>query len=218
MIADKSSHTPVELSPRRKHAVLVSASLVCRDESLLLRDLREALDQAFEPPELVELILQSLLFDGYPCALEGLIALKNLSPEILPADESIEKYSSENLHLWIERGDALCQQIYENNFDHLLKNVAALSPTLKEWMLIEGYGRVLARPALQIDLREMGIIAILTVKALPRQLHSHMRGALRVGVSAPELKSAVDLCKGYTSPENIQYALEIWRKATTILS
>lgn len=207
---------PVDLNPRRKHAVIVSASLVCRDEDLLARDLRLALEEAFNPPELVELILQSLLFDGYPCALEGLIALKNLAAETLPAEESLERYSAENVRLWNSRGDVLCRRIYGDNFDRLLGNVAALSPTLKEWMLVEGYGRVLARPALPIDLREMGIIAILTVKDLPRQLHSHLRGALRVGVTVPELESAIGLCAPYTSSQNIGSALNVWRKVAAI--
>ncbi|HDH57611.1 MAG TPA: carboxymuconolactone decarboxylase family protein, partial [Bacteroidetes bacterium] len=97
------------------------------------------------------------------------------------------------------------------NFNRLLQNVSDLSPTLREWMLLEGYGRVLARPALSIDLRELGIIAILTVKGLPRQLHSHLRGALRVGVSPGQLEDAIHLCAEYTTEERILSALAVLR-------
>lgn len=201
----------VKLNTKRKHAVLVSASLATRSSSLQT-DLKFALEEAFTPAELVELILQSLLFDGYPCALEGLITLKNLVPNLLPAEEILEKYSQESIESWIHRGKALCQDIYGDNFDRLLNNVGSLSPTLKEWMLVEGYGRVLARPGLGIDFREMGIIAILTVKGLPRQLHSHLRGALCVGVTASELQEAIYLCGEYAGTDKIESALGVWRR------
>ena len=211
MSSDRLSRSSSDLNSRQKYAVLVSASLVQRKDDILKRDLQRALDHAFSFTELVELILQSLLFDGYPCALEGLIALKELNSSALPADESLEAYSTENLHLWDTRGKTLCKQIYGPNFNRLLQNVSALSPTLREWMLLEGYGRVLARPALSIDLREMGIIAILTVKGLPRQLHSHLRGALRVGVSARQLEDAIRLCAEYTTEKKITSALGVLR-------
>ncbi len=200
------------LNQQRKHAVLVSASLVNHDETRLISDYKIALEEAFSYPELVELILQSLLFDGYPCTLEGLITLKSISPHELPADQIVEEYTTENVQDWIQRGDELCRKIYGKNFEPLLDNVESLSPTLKEWMLYEGYGRVLARSALPIDVREMGIIAILVMKNLPRQLHSHMRGALRVGVSLPELDHAINLCTKYTSSINIKSAQNVLKK------
>ncbi len=218
MNVNNSGQFSEEFDPRRKYAVVVSASLVHRNESLLTANLAQALDQVFKPVEIVELILQSLLFDGYPCALEGLIALENLVPGILPVDESVEKYSTENFENWKSRGNSLCRRIYGENFERLLQNVEALSPTLREWMLMEGYGRVLARPTLPIDIRELGIISILVVKGYPRQLHSHMRGALLVGVTTAELKTAVELCVEYTSHDKIQSALEIWVKLNSSLS
>lgn len=203
---------PAILSPRRRHAVLVSASLVTRRGSALSADFRRALDEAFTPAELSELILQSLLFDGYPCALEGFIVLKELLGDRLSEGALFEDYSPENVAQWRWRGDELCRNIYGDNYASLLRNVESLSPTLKEWMLLEGYGRVLGRPTLGIDLRELGIIAILTVKKLPRQLHSHLRGALHVGVSAAELEAAIHFCKPYTEASSIRAALYVWRK------
>ncbi|TKJ40359.1 hypothetical protein CEE37_08510 [candidate division LCP-89 bacterium B3_LCP] len=204
----------MQLNPRYQHAVQVSAALIGHDEKIIIDAFRFALKNAFEPHELVELILQSLLFDGYPCALEGLIALKRTLPEILPASEEFEPYNSANLEEWKSRGVSLCKRIYGDNFEPLLDNVGNLSPSLKEWMLNEGYGRVLARQSLPIDIREMGIIAILIVKGYPRQLHSHMRGALEVGVSLHELNEAIAICEGFTAKANISSAAEILQKLT----
>ncbi|MFH1862005.1 MAG: carboxymuconolactone decarboxylase family protein [bacterium] len=201
----------LELSPKRKYATIVSASLVSRREALLEADLRAALEVAFSTPELVELILQSLLFDGYPCALEGLIALQEvLRDHHIPTEEQLESYSIENVQQWRQRGLELCQKIYGKNFDKLLKNVDNLSPTLKEWMLVEGYGRVLSRNVLSMDVREMGIIAILTVKDLQRQLFSHLRGALHLGVSMEKLRAAILLCRTYANDSKIESALRTW--------
>lgn len=208
-----NDHTfPSDLITARKHAVLVSASLVLSNESVLLRDFKIALNEAFESHHLVELILQSLLFDGYPCALEGLITLKKVLPKDPSIGETFEEYSPQNVENWIRRGLLLCRRIYGDNFEPLLQNVQSLSPTLKEWMLVEGYGRVLARSTLPIDVREMGIVGILIVKGYPRQLHSHMRGALRVGVTLAELEEAINICRDYTTPENIEIAMKVWRK------
>jgi 4-carboxymuconolactone decarboxylase len=209
MLSHASSPTSGDLNSRRKYAVLISASLVAYQENRLRQDFLNALHDAFTYSELIEIILQSLLFDGYPCALEGLILLKSMESGKLPADEKTELYTYESVTTWRQRGEELCHRIYGSNYEKLLQNVAALSPTLKEWMLYEGYGRVLARPALSIDLRELGIIAILSVKGLPRQLHSHLRGALRVGVSREELEIAIHHCAEYTTPENIESALNI---------
>lgn len=206
---------PALLNPCRRHAVRVSAALVSRRGDSLQAVFRTALDEAFTSPELVELVLQSLLFDGYPCALEGLLTLKDLLGSDYCPEEVYEPYDLADIAIWRKRGEALCRRIYGTSFGLLLHNVEGLSSTLKEWMLAEGYGRVLGRPSLPIDLRELGIIAILTVKDLPRQLHSHLRGALHVGVTASELEAALRLCAEFTTNERIESALRVWRKISS---
>ena len=60
-------------------------------------------------------------------------------------------------------------------------------PDLAEWILADGYGKVLARPALSIRERELIVVAVLAAMKLPLQLESHIRGALRVGASKREV-------------------------------
>ncbi len=203
---------PITLDPRQRHAILVSAALVSLRGDTLKAVYRTALEEAFTTPELVELVLQSLLFDGYPCALEGLLTLKELQDDAYRPEDLFEPYLPATLKPWRDKGESLCRRIYGSNYEPLLRNVQGLSPTLKEWMLVEGYGRVLSRPSLPIDLRELGIIAILIVKNLPRQLHSHLRGALHVGVSPVELEAALRLCSNFATPQHLRAALEIWWK------
>lgn len=56
-------------------------------------------------------------------------------------------------------------------------------PDLADWILEEGYGRVLSRGVLSIRERELIIVAVLSALRLPLQLESHLRGALRVGAT-----------------------------------
>jgi 4-carboxymuconolactone decarboxylase len=60
-------------------------------------------------------------------------------------------------------------------------------PELADWILEEGYGRVLSRPVLSIRERELIVVAVLSALRLPLQLESHVRGALRVGATAGEV-------------------------------
>jgi 4-carboxymuconolactone decarboxylase len=60
-------------------------------------------------------------------------------------------------------------------------------PELADWILEEGYGRVLSRPVLSIRERELIVVAVLSALRLPRQLESHERGALRVGATAGQV-------------------------------
>ncbi len=202
------------LNPQQKSSVLVSAALVSRKGEQLASEFSAALNEALSPEEIVELILQSLLFDGYPTALEAFLTLKELIPDRLPAENLLERYTGEQTEIWRSRGESLCRRIYGRNFERLMSNVSSFSPTLQEWMLLEGYGRVLARPSLSIQLRELGIIAILAVKNQPRQLHSHLRGGAHVGLSLLQLESAVSLCRKYTTAENIASARRILSEMT----
>jgi 4-carboxymuconolactone decarboxylase len=205
-----------ELNPQQKFSVLVSAALVTRKGDQPASEFRAALQEGLTPEEIAELILQSLLFDGYPTALEGFLTLQALIPGRLPAESLSERYSGVQIEIWRDRGESLCRRIYGGNFERLMNNVSAFSPTLQEWMLLEGYGRVLARPSLPIQLRELGIIAILTVKNQPRQLHSHLRGGIHVGLSASQLEAAVALCRDYTTKRNIASARRILSRVTAV--
>jgi alkylhydroperoxidase/carboxymuconolactone decarboxylase family protein YurZ len=56
-----------------------------------------------------------------------------------------------------------------------------MAPEVFLWMELEGYGKVLSRPGLDVIDRELAIVACLMIEHRPAQLHSHIRGALNVG-------------------------------------
>ena len=64
-------------------------------------------------------------------------------------------------------------------------------PELADWMVREGYGKVLARPFLGPRVRELCVIPILVVQGSWPQLDSHLRGALRVGADRREIREVL---------------------------
>ncbi len=142
-----------------------------------------------------EIVLQSYLFFGYAQAIEAAKVFAEVArakgstlPEILSEDHDWAE--------WRERGEALCAQIYHPNFDRLVANMASVSPELSEWMVVEGYGKVLSRPGPTALEREVASIVFLAISQHPVQLYSHVRGARNVGATGGQLAAvagAIDL-------------------------
>lgn len=171
---------------RGDRAVLVrlSAALASRDDDALEGALQAALREA-GPRETEEALLQAHLFVGFPLALEALARCRQLSggPPPPPAGEPPE--------LWEGRGVEVCSRVYGSNYAKLRRNVQSIHPDLDHWMVVGGYGRVIGRPALDLATRELCIAALLAVWDAPRQLHSHLRGALNAGAHPDEVAEAL---------------------------
>lgn len=175
------------------------------------RDLR-AMDAAFKRlreadrgREVEEALLQSYLFLGFPAAIEGLRRWRNLGVEP-PAGSEADPV------LWSELGERTCAIVYGDHYEQLRHNIARLHPDLDRWMVLEGYGKVLSRPALSLAVREMLIVAMLVVQgeSSRRQLRSHLKGALNAGVSAGDVIRAIEHAAGFAAPPNRDLALKLW--------
>lgn len=175
----------------RAALVDVSASLATRREPALARALRIAARHA-DREAVEEVILQAHLFVGFPLVLEAMRLWRGMAPEMPPAPSSGER-NDEDASFWRERGEEVCVIVYGSNYGKLRTNVKAMHPALDEWMISAGYGRVLGRPALDLATRELCIAALLAVWDAPRQLHSHLRGAINAGAGRDEVEAAVEI-------------------------
>ena len=157
-----------------------------------------------------EAVIQIYLFDGYPSALEGLMILKRVLSEkaVPPPAEALD---ADTLEKWLVRGKAACKAIYRDSFEKLWENVRGLSPDLAQWMIVEGYGKVLSRGGLDLQTREMVNIAILAVKGYPRQLHSHLRGAVNVSVPMEVIDELLRELY-FICPGPVENVLKLWRE------
>lgn len=137
-----------------------------------------------------EMLLQSYLFAGFPRTLNAAVAWREISGVAAPAadDASDVAHAAE----WSERGEETCRTVYGPTYDALRRHVAQLHPALDAWMLVDGYGKVLSRPALPLVVRERCIIAVCAAADQRPQLGSHLRGARRCGASIADLEATLD--------------------------
>ncbi len=159
---------------------LYSASMALADTDCLRAAQNTCRELGATSRQLYEIMLQSYLFLGFPRMLTA--------AEILAADNhGLEVGGAETAEIrtgpdeWRKRGRELCRRVYQGNYDALKARVEAMAPEVFSWMELEGYGKVLSRPGLDIIDREMAIVACLLMENRPAQLHSHLRGALNVG-------------------------------------
>lgn len=168
----------------------MSAALAAGDAAAVGRELRWAAANV-DPQEVDEAIVQSCLFVGFPAALDAASQWRRLRGDapverdpLAGAGRAAER---------AERGEALCRAIYGSVYDALRRSVADASPALDRLMVEVGYGTVLGRPGLDVVRRELCLVAILAAQDRARQLHSHLRGALRVGAPAGRVLAALEI-------------------------
>ena len=89
-------------------------------------------------------------------------------------------------------------------YDKLRLNVSDLHPALDAWMVVEGYGKVLGRPGLDLPRRELCIVAACAAMGQDRQLHSHLHGALNVGVDVAVVRAAIDALEQIIGDERVR--------------
>lgn len=166
----------------------VSAAAAAGDGAKLKRYIVKALAEGVPIRHLEEVILQCYLFAGFPAALEGLVVLRETTGGLGKRRIRVPDTSSETI---IERGLRLCEKVYGDKYGPLRERSLELHPEMWDWMIREGYGKVLSRPPLNPALRELCVIATLVVTGWTRQLRSHLHGALNVGCTPESVLNAV---------------------------
>jgi 4-carboxymuconolactone decarboxylase len=129
--------------------------------------------------------LQSHLFAGFPRALNAMREWRRWQAEPVRSDAT----AGEN---WREQGEATCAIVYGEMYERLRGNIRRLHPDLDDWMIVDGYGKVLSRPGLDLGRRELCIVAACAASKQDRQLHSHLHGALNAGVAPAVVSGALD--------------------------
>ncbi|MCC6931145.1 MAG: carboxymuconolactone decarboxylase family protein [Gemmatimonadaceae bacterium] len=153
------------------------------------------------PAEWVEeVILQSYLFAGFPRTLNAAREWRRLSGRVAPASDDGERFA--DAAAWHAAGEATCRVVYGATYERLRHNIRALHPALDAWMIVEGYGKVLSRPQLDLRRRELCIVAACAAAGQDRQLHAHLRGALNAGAPAGEVAGVLAAVTDFMAPEN----------------
>jgi 4-carboxymuconolactone decarboxylase len=135
----------------------------------------------------VELGLMLRLYAGFPAAIEFLRTLQEAWPARTvprpPASNGAERS-------WRPRGERLCRRVYGPEYARLRAFMQGLDPDLDRWMILEGYGKTLARKGLGVVDRELATVAALAALGWSRQQAAHAQGALRVGAPSSHVARA----------------------------
>lgn len=192
---------PSALDVRCDALIDLSAAIASRNRDHLDRALRFAATLN-DVDAVDEVILQAHLFVGYPVALEAMVAWR--------AARHVQPEAQEPREGCAEQGANTCRTIYGANYEKLRQNVAALHPDFDRWMVETGYGRVLSRTGLTLAERELCIVALLAVWDSPRQLHSHLRGAIHAGAGARQVEATLDVAGRYLAPTDVGRLKLLW--------
>jgi 4-carboxymuconolactone decarboxylase len=183
----RTSVAPLEAGLR--HLVRIAGAIAGSPEGQVRAVMSDALE-SIDPVAVEEIILQSYLFAGFPRALNAARAWRAVSERAAP--EADAESSVANLDMWRDLGERTCAIIYGDSYEKLRENIRQLHPALDEWMIVDGYGKVLSRPGVDLRTRELCIVAACAVSGQQRQLHSHLHGALNAGSSAAEVAGVFD--------------------------
>jgi 4-carboxymuconolactone decarboxylase len=172
--------------------------------------LKAVLDKGLDTGDIHEILLQSHLFSGFPraiCALqifEAEVRRRKLDPS-----RDVQEGHSEEKADKLERGMELFKRVYRNNTDNVLDTLNALHAGYAQWVLEDAYGRVLSRRQLSGRIRELCAVAALTVSGVPKQLRSHIMGAMNLGAEAKEVEQIIQHMALVADGKKIDDALEI---------
>lgn len=193
----------------------LSAAIAGRDDAAARLIMTMALDDDVSPRSIEEIILQSHLFLGFPAMIEAARIFAEVTGDGGKADGLPGAYSGKDCRDWNRQGTAKIKHIYGPAFDRLVGYINSFSPQILTWMINDGYGQVLSRPGAAFPLRELSVIATLTVTSYENQLGAHIRGTLNVGVKSALIRKTMRNCRFFCTGDNIRTAVHILDKAVT---
>jgi 4-carboxymuconolactone decarboxylase len=205
----RASVAPLEASLR--HLVRISGAIAGSPEGQVRSLMSEAIDEV-DPVSVEEIILQSYLFAGFPRTLNAMRAWRSVSARPAPALDP--EASAADFESWRRRGEETCAVVYGESYEKLRKNIRELHPALDEWMIVDGYGKVLSRPGVDLKTRELCVVAACAVSGQQRQLHSHLRGALNAGASPGEIAAVLDALGDLISRDDLSRYRQLLQKVT----
>jgi len=199
-----ASLTTLDEATRR---LVRTAAVVAAGTESDVRDALAGVESTVPVIWIEELLLQTYLFAGFPRSLNAFREWRRrvpVPPEMVAPDMDVAK--------WEARGRETCRAVYGAMYDKLRHNIDGLHPALDSWMIVEGYGKVLSRPGLDLRRRELCIVAACAAMGQDRQLHSHLRGALNVGVAAHVVDALLDSLGDIMDERRLTSARLLWAR------
>jgi len=187
-------------------ALVRLAAVVTAADELTIRGAIANASTAIRPVWVEELLLQTYLFAGFPRALNAMREWRRVRPTSVPDADG------RSIAEWRTDGERTCARVYGAMYDKLRGNIRHLHERLDDWMITEGYGKVLSRPALDLGRRELCIVAACAATGQDRQLHSHLHGAVNVGVTPSVIDQVLDALADILGAERARAVGLLWAR------
>jgi 4-carboxymuconolactone decarboxylase len=158
-----------------------------------------------------EAVLQVHVFAGFPRLVEtyGALASAGGLGELDAGELAGAGVDAARDGVARDRGRALFERIYAADAPAVRAMLERHHPDFARWIEEHAYGRVLARPGLSADRRELLSVAALAALGQERQLASHARGSLRCGATRAELDTALECIADLVEPARLEQARRI---------
>jgi 4-carboxymuconolactone decarboxylase len=192
--------------------VRLSAAITAGTETEVRQALAACAAAAAPERWIEELVLQSYLFAGFPRALNAAREWRRSQGGGDHGGSAGTDDVPASLDRWRARGEETCEVVYGPFYDKLRANIRALHPALDDWMIVDGYGKVLGRPGLDLARRELCVIAACVAAGQDRQLHSHLHGALHAGAAVGVVTEALGALEGVVRAESLTSARMLWAR------
>ena len=205
----RSTVTVTALGDEERALVRLAAVIAAGTEADVRTELARAQEDA-RVEYIEEVILQSYLFAGFPRTLNAAREWRKVSGRVAPMFDEGERL--DRADEWRRQGEVTCAIVYGPFYEKLRQNIRTLHPALDAWMIVEGYGKVLSRPALDLARRELCIVAACAASRQERQLHSHLYGALHAGASEAAITDTLSAISVLVSPDDAARHRMLWAK------
>ncbi|MCF7823440.1 MAG: carboxymuconolactone decarboxylase family protein [Candidatus Marinimicrobia bacterium] len=170
----------LEQDPYRKRFLSLGyiAGATTQNRGSVLDEWLPRIKDVLEQDAIEETVLQTLLFAGYPKTIEALKKVRKYFPN--PGSEKRVKDHRQS-------GLATSRIVYGKHHPRLIEIMDELHPDLTRWMLEDGYGRVLSRPGLSLQEREIAVLVSLMASGMVKQYQAHLRGTAYSGVKKADI-------------------------------
>lgn len=204
-----------ELDLKSKELTVVAALTAMGNAAPQLKvHIHGALNVGCNVAEIQEVIIQMSGYSGFPSAINGMLALKDVlksrSQEGKKDDPGVVQSSSvPKGSTRYELGAKNLTMLHPDQVENLEQTFKDISPDMAKFVIEYGFADIFSRPALDFKHREMATIAALTAMGTaPSQLKFHMKAGLNIGVSEVEIMILMSVYFGFPASINGTLALK----------
>ncbi|MFD7336426.1 carboxymuconolactone decarboxylase family protein [Streptomyces violascens] len=156
-----------------------------------------ALNVGVSPAEIVEILIHTAVYAGFPAALNGIGVAREVfeaRPDAAATPVDTEPLPGDRY----ERGLAKLTEVDGHAGDQVVASLRDIAPDLARYIIEFAFGDIYSRAALDLKSRELATIAMCTAlgTATP-QLRVHIHGFLNVGGTREEVVEVITQMAGY---------------------